>query len=79
MAQAGTARQTDDATGHDKLYMENTLLRVSGALFCHDAKRAPTHTGEIELNRGIADNTFRSVPIRVSVKLARWLIRCSSR
>src|SRR5208282_4522462 len=31
-------------TMSDKLYMENTLLRVAGALFCHDAKRAPTHT-----------------------------------
>jgi hypothetical protein len=37
---------------HDKLYMENTLLRVAGALFCHDAKRAPTRTQEIVLNRG---------------------------
>src|SRR5271165_2440376 len=36
----------------EKLYMENTLLRVSGALFCHDAKRASTRTSKIELNRG---------------------------
>jgi hypothetical protein len=36
----------------EKLYMENTLLRVSGAMFCHDAKRASTRTGKIELNRG---------------------------
>ena len=36
----------------DKLYMENTLLRVFGALFCHDPKRARTRTGKIELNRG---------------------------
>jgi len=33
----------------DKLYMENTLLRVAGALFCHDAKRAPSHIEQIEL------------------------------
>jgi hypothetical protein len=39
----------------DKLYMENTLLRVTGALFCHDAKRAPTRVQEIELNRGVQD------------------------
>jgi Replication initiator protein A len=39
----------------DKLYMENTLLRVAGALFCHDPKRAATHTHEIELNRGVKD------------------------
>ena len=41
-----------------KLYMENTLLRVAGALFCHDAKRAPTRTQEIELNRGVRDKTI---------------------
>jgi Replication initiator protein A len=39
----------------EKLYMENTLLRVSGALFCHDAKRAGTRISKIELNRGGAD------------------------
>src|SRR5438045_5985850 len=39
----------------ENLYMENTLLRVAGALFCHDPKRAPTRTGKIELNRGTAD------------------------
>src|SRR5712692_7956297 len=38
-----------------KLYMENTLLRVTGALFCHDPKRAQTRTGTIELNRGTID------------------------
>ena len=42
----------------DKLYMENTLLRVAGALFCHDAKRAPTHTEQIELNRGVAEKNI---------------------
>src|SRR5216683_3048209 len=39
----------------DKLYMENTLLRVAGALFCHDAKRAAAHNQQIELNRGLTD------------------------
>jgi hypothetical protein len=39
----------------EKLYMENTLLRVAGALFCHDPKRASTRTGKIELNRGTTD------------------------
>jgi hypothetical protein len=37
---------------NEKLYMENTLLRVFGGLFCHDPKRARTRTGKIELNRG---------------------------
>ena len=34
----------------DKLFMENTLLRVTGALFCHDIKRAALHTDIITLN-----------------------------
>src|ERR1017187_7443274 len=39
----------------EKLYMENTLLRVAGALFCHDPKRASTRTGTIELNKSVAE------------------------
>ena len=39
----------------EKLYMENTLLRVAGALFCHDAKRARGSAERIELNRGLRD------------------------
>src|ERR1700724_983998 len=39
----------------EKLYMENTLLRVSGALFCHDPKRAATRTGTIELNKNVVE------------------------
>src|SRR6202521_2313577 len=42
----------------DKLYMENTLLRGAGALFCHDAKRAPIRTQEIELNRGVKEKNI---------------------
>src|SRR5438874_2406356 len=42
----------------DKLYMENTLLRVAGALFCHDKREARTHTTTIELNKGIADKAI---------------------
>src|SRR5205807_7619630 len=52
----------------DKLYMENTLLRVAGALFCHDAKRAPTHTTEIELNRGVA---HKNIVVRPDPKLGQ--------
>lgn len=43
----------DKVQTQDKLFMENTLLRVSGALFCHDAKRAAKNTSAIELNRGV--------------------------
>jgi len=35
--------------------MENTMLRIAGALFCHDPKRASKRTGQIEINRGAAD------------------------
>lgn len=52
----------------DKIYMENTLLRVSGALFCHDAKRAATRTQEIELNRGVTD---KNVVIRPDPRLGQ--------
>src|SRR5271170_3319928 len=36
----------------EKFYLENTLLRVSGALFCHDAKRAGMRVKTIEISRG---------------------------
>ena len=52
----------------EKLYIENTLLRVAGALFCHDAKRAPTHTKQIELNRGVAE---KNIVIRPDPKLGQ--------
>ena len=52
----------------DKLYMESTLLRVAGALFCHDAKRASTHTEEIELNRGVAE---KNIVVRPDPKLGQ--------
>jgi hypothetical protein len=38
------------------------LLRVAGALFCHDAKRARTRTAPIELNSGVSD---KRITIRV--------------
>src|SRR5712691_6760549 len=67
----GTARAAErgqSAQRADKLYMENTLLRVSGALFCHDAKRAPTRTAEIELNRGVME---KHIVIRPDPKLGQ--------
>jgi hypothetical protein len=39
----------------EPVYLENTLLRVFGVLFCHDPKRARTRTGKIEINRGVAE------------------------
>jgi hypothetical protein len=45
----------------DKLYMENTLLRIAGGLFCHDQKHASKHTAQIEFNGGAAE---RQIVIR---------------
>src|SRR6185312_3658495 len=39
----------------DPVYIESTLLRVFGVLFCHDRKRARTRTGKMEVNRGVAE------------------------
>ena len=52
----------------EKLYMENTLLRIAGALFCHDPKRAPKRTQEIELNRGV---TEKNISIRPDPRLGQ--------
>src|SRR6267143_5029915 len=52
----------------DKLYMENTLLRIAGALFCHDPKRAPTRTQEIELNKGVRE---KNIVIRPDPRLGQ--------
>jgi len=42
----------------EKLYMENTLLRVAGVLFSHDAKRAATRTQEIIVIEGALQNNI---------------------
>jgi hypothetical protein len=49
-----TIAETSQSRGPyvDKLYMENTLLRVAGALFCHDPKRAAMQKTKISLSRG---------------------------
>ena len=40
-----------EAPSVEKMFMENTLLRIGGALFCHDAKRASKRFAPIVLNR----------------------------
>jgi len=67
-ADQGTEAAREERVVTDKLYMENTLLRVSGALFCHDAKRAATHTEEIILNAGIAE---KAIVIRPDPRLGQ--------
>src|SRR6267154_2048017 len=39
----------------EPVYLESTLLRVFGVLFCHDPKRARSRTGKIEINRGVVE------------------------
>ena len=50
--EAAARARTPEAT---KLYMESTLLRIAGALFCHDPRNAEKRTETIELNRGVTD------------------------
>lgn len=65
-ARAAGSEQSVQQT--EKLYMENTLLRVAGALFCHDAKRAATHTASIELGSGVPE---KNIVIRPDPKLGQ--------
>src|SRR5476649_2374766 len=53
---------TENIKTSDKLYMENTLLRVCGALFCHDPKRATTRTAKIDLGRDAGDKQISIRP-----------------
>ena len=68
MATHATAGKREPALKSDKLYMENTLLRVAGALFSHDQKRAASRTGTIELKQDVAD---KRIVIRPDPKLGQ--------
>lgn len=70
----------------EPVYLESTLLRVFGVLFCHDPKRARSRTGKIEINRGIAEKgiTVRfdpeyAQPGPFAHKIAMAVIRKQSR
>ena len=54
--------QTATVQSIDKVFMENTLLRVTGALFCHDIKRASTRVEPITLNPGIDGKLIKIRP-----------------
>src|SRR6266478_122093 len=49
------AQLTDNPRQAEPVYLESTLLRVFGVLFCHDPKRARSRIGKIEINRGVAE------------------------
>src|ERR1700683_61931 len=58
----GAQRKPEEAQRSDKLYMENNLLRIAGALFCHDPKRAAARTSEIHLNTTVAEKRITIRP-----------------
>lgn len=49
----------------EPLYLENTLLRVFGVLFCHDPKSARKRTGTIAVNRGAKE---KNVAVRLDAE-----------
>ena len=57
MTHMEATQRTDNARQQqaDPVYLESTLLRVFGVLFCHDPKRARSRTGKVEINRGVAE------------------------
>ena len=55
---ATTRDDTQRLQTADPVYLENTLLRVFGVLFCHDPKRARSRSGKIELNRGVDEKNI---------------------
>src|ERR1700730_14431041 len=65
---AGVENFATDRPATDKLYMENSLLRIAGALFCHDPKRASKRTEQIEINRGA---TEKQIVIRPDPQLGQ--------
>src|ERR1700732_2721801 len=52
----------------EAVYLENTLLRIFGVLFCHDPKRARSRTGKIEINRGVAE---KNISVRLDPEYAQ--------
>src|SRR4030081_2106710 len=60
-----TTRPTSTAK---PVYLENTLLRVFGVLFCHDPKRARQRTGTIAINRGVRE---KGVAARIDPEYAQ--------
>src|SRR5580704_19022580 len=48
-------KKSSEAQPATKLYIESNLLRIAGALFCHDQKTAGKRTAPIELNSGVIE------------------------
>jgi len=65
---ATDSREETQTTPDEKLFMESTLLRVAGALFCHDQRAAAKRIDEIRLRRG---ETERHITIRPDPRLGQ--------
>ena len=59
---------TPSVSTAEPVYLENTLLRVFGVLFCHDPKRARQRTGIIAINRGVNE---KAVAVRLDPEYAQ--------
>src|SRR4051812_45704895 len=62
MPDAERERARAQPSRSDKLYLENNLLRIAGALFCHDPKRAALRTAEIQLNAALPEKRITTRP-----------------
>jgi hypothetical protein len=62
------SKRAADIQHANKLYMESTLLRIAGAVFCHDRRVAAKRTDEIELNKGVDE---KHIVIRPDLKLGQ--------
>lgn len=60
-----TKSAASSASAAEPVYLENTLLRVFGVLFCHDPKRARQRTGTIAINRGVKE---KNVAVRLDAE-----------
>jgi hypothetical protein len=56
------------ASAADPVYLENTLLRAFGVLFCHDPKRARQRGGTIAINRGVKE---KNIAVRIDPEYAQ--------
>src|SRR4051812_44483650 len=63
-----TETQSNKAQLSEAVYLENTLLRVFGVLFCHDPKRARSTTGTVELSKGVKE---RNIAVRFDPEYAQ--------
>jgi hypothetical protein len=57
MTHMEATRSTDSLRPQaEPVYLESSLLRVFGVLFCHNPKRARSRTGKIEINRELLED-----------------------